>query len=179
MRQATGRGRTFYGRSACGRWSMVTEDERVRASPRRLVTCGKIEPCQLSQTRLGGANTNFVRSRAARLMCAQGAVDLRTESSCRHAPSRCHRCSTGFRCGRQAHGRFAAERLGGVQSGSRSRFTRYGRSGTIGKPCGRRCAPSSFSKRSSGEAHSWCGSACGTSRRVDIRRRPTCHCGNP
>ena len=45
-RSSTGRG------STCGRWSTVIGDERVRASPRRLVTCGKIEPCPLSQTRL-------------------------------------------------------------------------------------------------------------------------------
>jgi len=37
---------------ACGRRSTVTGDERLRASPRRLATCGRIEPCQLSQTRL-------------------------------------------------------------------------------------------------------------------------------
>lgn len=59
-------------RSACGRWSTVTGDERVKASSRRLATCGKIEPCQLSQTRLRWANTNFVRSRALRLIVRAG-----------------------------------------------------------------------------------------------------------
>ncbi|MEU2857631.1 hypothetical protein ABZ672_04265 [Streptomyces mirabilis] len=33
--------------------------------------------------------------------------------------------------------------------------------------------------RLAARAASWCGSACGTSRRVGIRRRPACQCGQP
>src|SRR6185312_919890 len=55
--------------------------------------------------------------------------------------------------------------MGGVQSGTTSRFTRCGRRGPSGKPCRRR-VPSSQGKRSSGETHPRCGGACGTSRRV-------------
>lgn len=104
-----------------------------------------------------------------RRLCAQGAVDLRTEFSRRHAPPRRH-CSGRRLCrGRPTHGCSAAERVGRVQGGAGSLLARSGRRGASGKPCGRRRVPASQGERSSGETHSRCGRTCGVGGRAGIR----------